>query len=280
MWLVKPFVGSLFLLLGLIVSAYAAVPPSIRSAPSSTGVDSETEYEYKAALEASQGAIGTKLANHRFMTSTGDVLFMDDLRGKPLLISLIYTSCYHTCPMTTRNLAEVVEKARDALGEESFNIALIGFDTNMDTPSAMRYFGRQQSVNGDGWKLLSTDQATIDALTKELGFLYYTSPRGFDHLIQATVIDAQGEIYRQVYGEVINTPLLVEPLKELVLGRPVEGQSFLDDVVKKVKFFCTTYDPNNDAYRFDYSLFLGIFIGLSVIISTIVFMVKEWRRTG
>ena len=214
------------------------------------------------------------------MTSTAEVLFMQELQGKPLVISLIYTSCYHTCPMTTRNLAKVVEKAKDALGDQSFNIALIGFDTANDTPSAMRYFGRKQDIDGDDWKLLSTDQATSDLLTKELGFVYFPSIRGFDHLVQTTIVDAKGVIYRQVYGEVINTPLLIEPLKDLVFGRSSTAHSLIDDITNRVKLFCTTYDPIRDTYIFDYSLFVGILIGLSIIIPLINFIVREWRRSS
>ena len=58
-----------------------------------------------------------------------------------------------------------------------------------------------------------------------MGFLYYKSSNGFDHLIQATVIDADGVVYRQVYGQVFDTPLLVDPLIDLVLGRAPPEQS-------------------------------------------------------
>ena len=36
--------------------------------------------------------------------------------GKPLIVSLIYTSCYHICPTTTQHIAAVVRKARKVLG--------------------------------------------------------------------------------------------------------------------------------------------------------------------
>ena len=66
-------------------------------------------------------------------------------------------------------------------------------------------------------------------LANNLGFLYFASAKGFDHLMQTTVVDANGKIYRQVYGMTFDTPLLVEPLKELVLGeRP--GESLFDVV--------------------------------------------------
>ncbi|MCF6355824.1 MAG: SCO family protein, partial [Candidatus Polarisedimenticolaceae bacterium] len=238
------------------------------------------EFDYKESLKTSQQAIGNKLSNHRFMSSTEGVLFLQELQGKPLVISMVYTSCFHTCPMTTRHLAKVVKKARDALGNQSFNVALIGFDVKNDTPSAMRYFGRQNDINDDGWKLLSTDQATRDLLIKELGFIYFPSIRGFDHLVQATVVDADGIVYRQVYGEVFDTPLLVEPLKDLVFGRTSSTHTLIDDLVNRVKLFCTTYDPVRDAYIFDYSLFVGIFVGLSVLIPMLIFIVRGWKRTA
>ena len=69
--------------------------------------------------------------------------------------------------MTTRHLAKVVDKARDALGSDSFNVALVGFDTAMDTPPAMAYFAKQQGVEDDGWYLFSATPATIEALSKK-----------------------------------------------------------------------------------------------------------------
>ncbi|MFC1602500.1 SCO family protein [Pseudomonadota bacterium] len=269
----------LFLALGLLTLAQAAEPPTITPQVSTVDLNAP-EFDHKAALKTSQQAIGNKLSNHRFMSSTGGVLFMQELQGKPLVISLIYTSCFHTCPMTTRNLAKVVEKAKEALGDQSFNVAVIGFDTDNDTASAMRYFGRQQDISGDEWQLLSSDKATIDLLLKELGFVYFPSLRGFDHLVQATVVNGDGVIYRQIYGEVFDTPLLIEPLKNLVFGHTSSAQTLISEITNRVKLFCTTYDPIRDTYVFDYSLFLGILIGLSIIVPGIKFVVQGWRRTG
>ncbi len=275
---IKLITGVLFLALSLLASVQAE-PPTITPQPGSSS-STTPEFDYRESLETSQQAIGNKLSNHRFMSSTEGVLFLQELQGKPLVISMVYTSCFHTCPMTTRHLAKVVKKAKDALGEQSFNVALIGFDVKNDTPSAMRYFGRQNDINGDGWKLLSTDQATRDLLIKELGFIYFPSIRGFDHLVQATVVDADGIVYRQVYGEVFDTPLLIEPLKDLVFGRTSSTDTLIDDLVNRVKLFCTTYDPIRDAYIFDYSLFVGIFVGLSILIPMLIFIMREWKRTA
>ena len=235
------------------------------------------KFQNKKALEASQGAIGNKLSNFQFTDSSGKGIKLHDLHGKPLVLSLIFTSCYQTCPMTTRHLSSVVEKAREALGHDKFSVAVLGFDSQFDSPQAMKHFAKKQGIEDTNWHLLSADSKTIKAFTKELGFLFFTSPNGFDHMVQATIIDENSVIYRQVYGEVFDTPLLVEPLKELILGRPQPNQTILADLINKVRFFCTNYDPASDSYHFDYSLFIGMLIGALIIVLIIIFLVQEFR---
>jgi len=235
------------------------------------------DFDAKAALATSQAAIGRLLEDISLRDGNGKTVPLAGYRGKPLVISLIYTSCYHICPATTQHLAKVVQTARAALGADSFRVVTIGFDTAKDNPEAMRAFARQQGVDLPGWEFLSTDATSMERLAKNIGFLYFASPKGFDHLMQATVVDANGKIYRQVYGMTFDTPLLVEPLKELVFGeRP--GTSLFDGLLSKVKLFCTTYDPANDRYRLDYSLFIGMFIGFLIIASGVFYLVRELRR--
>ena len=266
---------SLLLLLNSTYSVYAA-PEAAQSAVV-TGEGGQA-FDYDMALRISQDAIDNTVANYTFTNADGKQVSLNDFRGKPLVLSMIYTSCYQICPMTTRHLSKVVEKARDALGDDSFSVAIIGFDTRFDTPDAMQYFANKQGISDKNWNLLSMAEADVDALSEDIGFIYFPSSNGFDHLIQATIIDADGVVYRQVYGQVFETPLLVDPLIELVLGRPQPAQSFMDTLSSKIKLFCTTYDPVRDGYYFDYSLFLGILIGGSIIGYTVLVLVREQRR--
>ncbi len=270
---------TLVLLSGFLSAViFSTGPVASVQAGGGQAADPTRDFQYKAALQKSQDAIGNVLGDHPLTDQNGHALSLGDLRGKPLVLSLIYTSCYQICPMTTRHLAKVVDKAREALGEDSFNVAVLGFDAYNDSPQAMLHFARKQGIDDRGWYLLSAGRDTIQALSEELGFEFFSSPNGFDHITQATVIDASGRIYRQVYGEVFETPLLVEPLKELVLGQPRPNLPLFSELINKVRFFCTTYDPARDAYHFDYSLFIGIFVGASIILSGIVFLIREIRH--
>ena len=239
---------------------------------------SKNKYDYDTSLKFSQDAIDRQLGDYRFTDSEGRPRTLKDFRGKPLVLSMVYTSCYQICPMTTRHLSKVVEKARESLGKDNFAVAVVGFDTSVDTPQAMQYFANKQGIHNKNWYLLSVSADDVEALAKDTGFLYFPSVNGFDHLIQATIIDAEGKVYNQVYGQVFDTPLLIEPLKELILGQPKKDQSFLSSLGNKIKLFCTIYDPVRDGYYFDYSLFIGILIGALIIILIIVFMIKELRK--
>jgi protein SCO1/2 len=258
-----------------IGSAWPAIYPAQTAIAAD---DTEQAFDYDIALKISQEAIDNQVANHLFTNTDGKRLTLNDLRGKPLVLSMIYTSCYQICPMTTRYLAKVVDKARNALGEDSFSVAIVGFDTNFDTPETMQYFANKQGISDKGWHLLSIAKEDVDALLKDIGFVYYPSSNGFDHIIQATVIDADGKVYRQVYGQAFETPLLVDPLIELGLGRPQPSESLISGLTSKIKLFCTTYDPVRDGYYLDYSLFLGMLIGAFIIVVTGIFIMREIRN--
>jgi protein SCO1/2 len=262
-----------FLLHGLLLPVYA-----LTQSFATPGSGATPGFDYDVALAQSQAAIGREMGEVRFTAADGRSVKLSDLRGKPLVLSMVYTSCYQICPMTTRYLSQVVDKARDALGEDSFAVAVVGFDVALDTPAAMRYFANKQGIADDGWNLLSVDRNDVERLADDLGFLYTPSANGYDHLIQATIIDSNGRVYRQVYGQVFDTPLLVDPLIDLVLGRSSPEQPILASLVSKIKLFCTTYDPARDGYYFDYSLFIGMLIGGSIIVFTSVVVVRGWRN--
>lgn len=257
--------AALFLAAGVDRVAVAAAAPAA------------VPFDRDGALATSQAAIGRQVGDYRFTDRFGRPLRLAELRGRPVVISLIYSSCSHTCPMLTRNLERIVRVAREALGEGSFSVLTIGFDTAKDTPRRMASFARQQGIDLADWWVLSADAATMAGLVRDLGFVYFASPKGFDHLAQTTVLDSEGRVYRQIYGRDIEVPLLVDPLKALVFGTETPFAS-LEDLVKKVRLFCTVYDPASDRYRFDYSLFIGMFIGLMSLGGIGFVLVRGWLR--
>lgn len=227
---------------------------ALLAAPSAQALDDAE------ALRISQAAIGRTLGGVEFTAADGSRVTFEQLRGKPVVLSLVYTSCYHVCSGLTLRLRETVKVAREALGTGSFSVLTVGFDAANDTPERMRQYARERRADLPGWYFLSGDAATIERLVADVGFSYFASPKGFDHITQTTIIDPSGRIVLQVYGEDFAPPLVVEPLKKLVWGRNLD-RGTLEGLVNTVRLFCTIYDPTSGRYRFDYSLIVNIVAG-------------------
>jgi protein SCO1 len=229
------------------------------------------------AIELSQSVIGKRVADYAFTDSRGHARRLADYRGKPLLVNFVYTGCSQVCPITVRFLDKAIGEARRALGRDSFAVATIGFNQPFDTPQAMHAFAVQHGISDPKWDFLTPAPGTVEALTREFGFTWYATPKGFDHVTQVTVLDAEGRIYRQIYGESFDVPMLIEPLKQLITGRPAPAGDWRA-LVEKVRLFCTVYDRTSGRYRLNYSLFVEIFTGLTVIGAVVYSLLGEWRR--
>ncbi len=232
--------------------------------------------DYDKALAASQAAVGRQIGEYALLDQNRRRIALADYRGKPLVVSFVYTACSQACPVATQFLAKTVKEARAALGPDKLNVVTIGFNQPFDSPEAMGAFARQNGIRDPGWGFLSADAATMQAITRAFGFTWYATPKGFDHISQVTIVDAGGVVYRQVYGDAFELRMLVEPLRQLLSGQA--GSARFAGVWDKVKLFCTVYDPGTGGYRVNYSLFIEIFAGATVLAGIAWFLLRERRR--
>jgi protein SCO1/2 len=206
-----------------------------------------------AAIRASQAVIGRRTSDHTLVDAGGKPLQLAELRGRPLLVSFVFTNCYVVCSGLTLHLRDVVRIARETLGADAFDVLTVGFDSEHDTPRRMRAYGRDRGITDPRWHFAGGDAAVLRRLTDELGFTWAASPRGFDHVTQVTLVDADGVVAYQVYGEAFQPPELIEPLKRVVLRQAVERTS-LRGIIDRVRLYCSVYDPATRRYRTDYTM--------------------------
>ncbi|MEZ5787955.1 MAG: SCO family protein [Xanthobacteraceae bacterium] len=231
-----------------------------------------------AALARSEAAVGRTLGAYTLTDSQGSPLPLRTFRGKPLVISLVYTACNSVCPTSTQHLIKTIADARRVFGPDRFAVLTVGFDARNDTPARLTQFASTQGITGAGWQLASADAATIEALLRDLGFSYANIAGGFDHVTQTTIVDGDGRVYRHVYGDDFPLQMFIEPLKDVVYGTTAASFTFAG-MIDRIKFVCTTFDPGAGRYRIDYGLMFGSVIGA---ISLMIFgglIWREWRRT-
>jgi protein SCO1/2 len=235
-------------------------------------------FDPSVALRASQAAVGQSVADFTLLDRAGRPVKLSSYRGKPLLVSFIYTGCFQVCPTTTRALQSAVKAAQDGWGTDQFNVISIGFNQPADSPPALRSFAAQHGIDYPNWEFLSPPAAIVADLTRDFGFSYVATPAGFDHILQITIVDAQGRIYRQIYGDNFSGNMLGEPLKQLISGAPVADRASLSSILARVRILCTVYDPVTGEYRLNNGLFLEIAGGLTFLLSVIWFFLIEWRK--
>lgn len=236
----------------------------------------EARLDPRKAMAESEQAIGHRLGDYQLTDASGKRLMLREFRGKPLVVSLVYTSCSSVCPPTTQHLIDAVAEASRKLGPDAFAVLTVGFDARNDTPARLTQFALAQGIRGRGWRVASADPVTIEALLRDLGFSYAAVAGGFDHVTQTTIVDGDGRVYRQVYGDDFPLRMFMEPLRDVVAG-PVRAAS-LQTVFERVKFICTVFDPGTGRYRIDYGLVFG---GALAALSLAVFgglILREWRR--
>jgi protein SCO1/2 len=232
----------------------------------------------KQVIARSESAIGRSLGAYSVVGVSGQTISLAALRGKPLVVSLVYSACSSVCPVTTQHLVGVVDQANQLLGSDRFDVLTIGFDARNDTPARMAQFASLQSIAAPNWRVASADAGTIEAILRDLGFSYARIAGGFDHITQTTILDRDGRVYRHVYGEDFPIRMFMEPLRDVVQGTTTPFS--VRGIIDRIKFICTTFDPGAGRYRIDYGLVFGsVIAAISLLIFGLI-IAREWTKTA
>lgn len=107
------------------------------------------------------------------------VHFYDDvIKGKSVVIDLIYTSCVDSCPLETARLAQVQKMLGDRVGKDIFFYS-ITIDPKNDTPRVLKEYRDKYHI-GPGWTFLTGKKADIDLISKKLGLYSEPDPNDRD----------------------------------------------------------------------------------------------------
>ena len=105
------------------------------------------------------------------------------LRGKRVVINMMYTACSGICPSNTANLMRVHEMLSGHLGKDVFMYSLT-LRPELDRPEALAAYMKQYGINA-GWTFLTGVPAEMDVIRRRLGF-YDIDPKVDADLAQHT----------------------------------------------------------------------------------------------
>jgi protein SCO1 len=99
------------------------------------------------------------------------VRFYDDLlKGKKVVINVIFTVCTDVCPLETANLVQLTKLLGDRVGTDVFFYS-ISIDPLRDTPPVLKAYAEKFGAGGPGWLFLTGKAEDIKLITKKLALI-------------------------------------------------------------------------------------------------------------
>jgi protein SCO1/2 len=182
-----------------------------------------------AAAPASGGGVASVLADIgpapevALVDPRGRPFALSGLRGKPVLVSFIYTTCTGTCPATTFGLTRVRRALRKAgLKDGSVPFVSVTLDPARDTPEILSRYARVYDADPETWHFLTGPPARVAAVVAAWGMWARALPSGvIDHPSRVFLVDPRGRL-REIYSLEFLDPSAVVRDVTSVLGESEE----------------------------------------------------------
>ncbi|MEP6939930.1 MAG: SCO family protein [Rudaea sp.] len=145
---------------------------------------------------------------------------LSDLRGRPVLIAMFYTSCKYACPLVIDTLKSTAKALPDD-ARARLRIVLVSFDPQRDTPAVLKAVSAERHIDLAHWTLARTDEAGVRELAAVLDVHYRAVMNGdFNHSSTITLLDEQGRIaaHSDRLGE--PDPDLVASVRRIIAAAP------------------------------------------------------------
>lgn len=94
-------------------------------------------------------------------------LYSDLLKGKIVIIDVIFTTCTGVCPILSGTFAKFQDRLGDRLGKDVFLLS-ISVDPVNDTPAKLKEYAARFKAK-PGWYFLTGSKDNVDAALRKLG---------------------------------------------------------------------------------------------------------------
>jgi protein SCO1/2 len=186
--------------------------------------------------------------DRRFRDDSGREIALGELFGRrPVILVPVYYQCPLLCNQTLNALTRSLRPLSIEPGKD-FDVVAISINPE-ETPELASqkkasYLKRYERPGTEsGWHFLTGDQASIDAVTRAIGFRYTYNPRTklYAHAAGIVVATADGRLSRYYYGIDYSPRELQAEIKRAATGKvgtPVSG----------LLLFCYDYDAATGKY--------------------------------
>jgi protein SCO1 len=136
----------------LLVSGCGSSGSSKQTTATSAASTTKVDYKAEAVLSPATAEPPLKLRNY-----LGQPVNIDQYRGRPVLITFVYTHCPDVCPLMISNL-RVAQNLMGAGGAKKAQVIAVSVDSKGDTPKTVKAFLKAHEMTGRMQYLIGSQQ--------------------------------------------------------------------------------------------------------------------------
>ncbi|GAL78794.1 SCO1/SenC family protein [Algibacter lectus] len=152
----------------------------------------------------------------KWQTEENKTIELKALKGKTLVMVMIYTSCKAACPRLVADMRNIEaqlppEKIKD------IQFVLISIDPLTDTPKRLKSFAIENIMDGEQWMFLQGTESSVREFANVLSMKYkQISPIDFSHSNIISVFNPAGELIHQQEGLGVDNKETIETILKTV----------------------------------------------------------------
>lgn len=153
----------------------------------------------------------------------GRVFTLKEHLGRPVLVSMFYSTCQFVCPMLIDTMA-LTQKALTPHERAQLDLLLITFDPERDDVRKLKSIAVSREVDSHEWTLARTDSSSTRKLAATLGIQYRLLSDGdFNHTTVLVLLDAEGRPVARTKKMGVLDPDFVKQVKQVLFASSNNG---------------------------------------------------------
>lgn len=150
----------------------------------------------------------------KWTNQDGKNIEMKDLKGKVLVMVMIYTSCKAACPRLVADMRNIESRLPEDV-KENVQLVLVSIDPEVDTPKRLKSFSIENKMEGNQWVFLRSTEENTREFAAVLAVNYKkVTPIDFSHSNIISVFNTEGELVFQQEGLGVNSDATINKITE------------------------------------------------------------------
>ena len=136
----------------------------------------------------------------KWNTEEGKTIELKELKGKTVVMVMIYTTCKAACPRLVADMRNIEKKIPKEYASE-LQYVLVSIDPENDNPKRLKAFAIENLMDAEHWTFLQGTKTSVREFANVLAVKYKEiSPIDFSHSNIISVFNPEGELIHQQEG--------------------------------------------------------------------------------